>query len=198
MDGDIGEGERNRAHETGEEGEKEKSEETDRNKYKFQVEHEAWQKKNMAEDRVRKSRGITIEREEAVPSREEALAAKEREEQQAADQKHREELEAANQILHQEIEKLEAALHKAESIEQQLSEKTRECEALTSKLTSALQQKAGLEKQVITAQAKEASLKAEVNELKVKVQETAKVSLHVKKECAYTCSKISNGLHVSR
>ena len=59
--------------------------------------------------------------------------------------------------------------------EKQLSEKTRECEALNSKLTSALQQKAGLEKQVAGQQAKEANLRAEVDGLKVKVQESTKV-----------------------
>ena len=60
--------------------------------------------------------------------------------------------------------------------EKQLCEKSRECEALSSKLTSALQQKVGLEKQVTLAQAKEASLQAQIDGLKVKVEEAAKVS----------------------
>ncbi|XP_059150404.1 peripheral-type benzodiazepine receptor-associated protein 1-like isoform X3 [Physella acuta] len=90
--------------------------------------------------------------------------------------KHKQELEAANQILHHEIEKLEQALHKAESLEQQLTDKTNECQVLTRELTQSrrLTQQLQVELGQVTEEKKR--LVTDVAELTAKVTSIGQIT----------------------
>ncbi|KAK0054148.1 RIMS-binding protein 2, partial [Biomphalaria pfeifferi] len=104
-------------------------------------------------------------------------------ERQSSNEKYSQELKAANQILHNEIEKLESALRRAEHLEQQLTEKSTQCQSLTKDLAASRLQCEQLQSDLATATSEKHRLDGEVKELRGKLQSLDKVSARVSFLC---------------
>ncbi|XP_055862026.1 peripheral-type benzodiazepine receptor-associated protein 1-like isoform X4 [Biomphalaria glabrata] len=97
-------------------------------------------------------------------------------ERQSSNEKYSQELKAANQILHNEIEKLESALRRAEHLEQQLTEKSTQCQSLTKDLAASRLQCEQLQSDLATATSEKHRLDGEVRELRGKLQSLDKIT----------------------